>query len=733
MSNLIWKKTDVGYESGRFSIYRLDNGKFELLETETTVTGYTSRTLRDCKAKADALNAVVEAEAAVTTEPLVPVPYEVYQDAQGWWATLEGGEIGVFDTREDAEQGVRDEYDAVYSRPLPVTNGKGGQFHTPRPSDTEDPVDVPAAVPPVPAPKPSPLAAAVAEAKATPVPSADEPPHLVVEARAGTGKTTTLVGALQVLLGGVPKAADGKPITPSPQQKAVWDAVALSRGRAKSVAFVAFNKSVAAELQTRVPPGVRAMTNHSMGFAAVRNAFPSLRVNEYRVDDLIQRVLGVDVRVLRKDKPVVLKAAKQLVDLCKMNLVGHGWSEGGDKWDDALAELADHYGVDLENDGGVSFKTEVFDLVPRVLELCADPAADGCLDYADMIWLPVVLNLPVVRYDLLMVDEAQDLNRCQQALVKRAGKRLVLCGDPKQAIYGFAGADCESMTRMARELGDCKQCNGKGYNEAGVVPGLGFKPCAGCSVNPGCVILPLTVTRRCGKAIVAEAKKLVPDFAAHESNPVGIVSRATFPVDENGSPRPGPHYSDRVEYGDMIVCRVNAPLVGECFRFLRAGRKANVLGRDVGQGLVNTVKKLMRHRQEDQGGGQTVELLTRLDDWLHDETTKEMAKRNPRESKLIGLRDKADCLTCFAAGCTFVIEVVKKIESVFTDDRDGPGIKLSSIHKAKGLEARRVFFLTPKGAECPHPMAKSEWEYEQELNLRYVAVTRAIEELVFVS
>jgi hypothetical protein len=273
----------------------------------------------------------------------------------------------------------------------------------------------------------------------------------------------------------------------------------------------------------------------------------------------------------------------------------------------------------------------------------------------------------------------------------------------------------------------CGQDNPEPY------PKWGGCSCGSREVETRCVVLPLTVTRRCGKAIVAEANRIVPDFSAHESNPVGVVSRAAYPTDGDGKPRPGPHYTERVEYGDMIVCRVNAPLVGECFRFLKAGRKANILGRDVGQGLVNTVKKLMRHRAEDSGGGTVTEFLTRLYDWQHAEEGKERAKRNPSETKIVGVQDRVDCLVCFADGCTFVIEVVKKIESVFTDDNTGPGIKLSSIHKAKGLEARRVFFLAPKGAECPHPMAKAAWEREQEMNLKYVAVTRAIEELVFVS
>jgi len=91
------------------------------------------------------------------------------------------------------------------------------------------------------------------------------------------------------------------------------------------------------------------------------------------------------------------------------------------------------------------------------------------------------------------------------------------------------------------------------------------------------------------------------------------------------------------------------------------------------------------------------------------------------------------CLHCFTEDAKSVSDVVRKIEQIFTDDKGRPGILLSSIHRAKGLEASHVFFLMPEGAECPHPMAKSAWQVEQEWNLRYVAVTRAIKELTYVS
>lgn len=519
------------------------------------------------------------------------------------------------------------------------------------------------------------LSAELNKAKTT-----DNHPHLIVEARAGTGKTTTLVEGLKLVKG------LGTGLIPSPQQAAVWEQMKLSAD-ARTVCFVAFNKSIATELQSRVPQGCDAMTMHSMGFKAVQKAFGKVGVNKYRVQDIISEITGRDIRELRKYKPVLLKATEDLVGLCKMNL------RAGTIED--CTEIAAHY--DVETNGS---RDEVFAMVPKVLDRCKDVPRDRSIDFDDMIWIPVSLGLSVFQYDLLLVDEAQDLNRCQQALAKSAGKRLILCGDPCQAIYGFAGADAESMPRMGKELGETER---------------------------GCLTLPLTVTRRCGKAIVAEAQKYVPLFEAFETNPVGLIGKADYeakkcPACAKGLPegetckvcnsQKQASYHDIVADGDFCLCRVNAPLVSQCFRFIKAGRKANIQGRDVGQGLISTVKKLK--------AADVADLVMKLSDWLHSETSKENAKRNPNENRLIALQDRYDCLMCFTEDQTTVDGVIKRIETIFTDDKTSTGIKLSSIHKAKGLEAKRVFFLMPKGAECPHPMAKSQWQKEQEINLLYV-------------
>lgn len=189
-----------------------------------------------------------------------------------------------------------------------------------------------------------------------------------------------------------------------------------------------------------------------------------------------------------------------------------------------------------------------------------------------------------------------------------------------------------------------------------------------------------------------------------------------------------PDYRTMVRPGDMILCRVNAPLVSECFRFIKMGKRANIQGRDVARGLISTITKSKAENIPD--------LVSYLSDWAHAETQKELKKRNPDDSRLIAIQDRYDCLMTFTEGCREVSEVIKKIEDVFVDadnTNKSSGILLSSVHKAKGLESERVFILMPRKGSMPHPMAKTAWAKEQEMNLKYVAITRAIRELVWVN
>jgi superfamily I DNA/RNA helicase len=80
-------------------------------------------------------------------------------------------------------------------------------------------------------------------------------------------------------------------------------------------------------------------------------------------------------------------------------------------------------------------------------------------------------------------------------------------------------------------------------------------------------------------------------------------------------------------------------------------------------------------------------------------------------------------------GANSVAELMTRCETLFSDDKSA--VTLSTVHKAKGLEADNVYILRPE--LMPHPMAKTPEAIAQESNIEYVAVTRTKNKLVFVT
>lgn len=493
-------------------------------------------------------------------------------------------------------------------------------------------------------------------------------PHLVVDAKAGTGKTTTLLGGLKRMKGQYPG------FKPSPQQEKIWDCL-MSGKKPDSVAIVAYNASIAKELKDRVPDGINASTMHSMGKNAVGRVYAATRrrdaVNKWKSSNLLEDFLGCDIAQVRKERLEWMNAILKTVSLCKNLLVG--WTEADGFNVDTIGEkeLMDvwmTYDIDVLDEEGIQ-------AVLHILEESLDLDKDYHIDFDDMIWLPIVKNIQMFRYDLLMVDEAQDLNPSRQQLAYRAGDRIVLVGDPHQAIYGFTGADTESIENMTKVLG---------------------------ATDRGVVTLPLNVTFRCGKNIVSAAQKIVPDFYAHESNSDGEEREVTR--DE---------LTEQAEEGDMVLCRTNAPLVSAAFRFIAKGKKATIVGSDIGGGLKSLINKL---KPDD-----VVDLMDKVERWADQENQKVRAMKNPNETKLMAIADKRECVIAFCEDASTLADVTKAIDKMFVEDTSD-GIRMSSIHRSKGLEADRVFILHPD--LIPHPMAKSDRARKQEWNLKYVGMTR---------
>ena len=220
--------------------------------------------------------------------------------------------------------------------------------------------------------------------------------HIIVDAGAGVGKTFTIVEG-------------------------------ANRDDGHKKAFLCFNKSIQTELADRLPEGVEAKTFHALGFAALRSAGIRTKVNNFKVKNIIDDMLGRDFYA----QPLI-----KLISLIKGSMLKENDNAG-------IYSLIDEYNIEFKSDRE---ELIAIDAIPAILTQCKQNTA--MIDFDDMIWLPLVLNMPLPTFDTLYVDEAQDFNEMQRELISRcvANGRCIIVGDPNQAIYGFRGAD-SNMSR----------------------------------------------------------------------------------------------------------------------------------------------------------------------------------------------------------------------------------------------------------------------------------------------
>ena len=430
--------------------------------------------------------------------------------------------------------------------------------------------------------------------------------HLRVTALAGTGKTSTMCDlALNTVFG------KEIPFEPTKQQAAIVSAISSMLWEVENprILFCAFAKAIQQELEKRVPSKVLTRTIHSFGFRTlVKNwKFGPDAFNEDRMLDVIRKLTKFSPdrwRRFRRSNGNFISTVRKLVNSCKNNLLPR------DQWcDEEFQKLVDHYDITLENSEDWP---KVFNCAKQTLEYTLDNFEKELqIDQTDMIWLPVMLNCKFEKFDMVVVDEAQDLNPCQQQVVIRTGERVVFIGDPNQAIFGFAGSDITSMDTLTKTLGDCGE-------------------------------LYLTKTHRCGKRIAKFAAELVPAFEAFDSNPEGEVKMGV-PF----SRKQKNNYRKQVKEGDMILCRCNAPLVSECFWFLKQGRKASIKGRNIGSSLSALVRQISK-KNDSLSLNIFVELI---DSWYENQLDLERSRTNPRDSYLQLIGDQFQCIKEFVYWC----------------------------------------------------------------------------------
>ena len=454
----------------------------------------------------------------------------------------------------------------------------------------------------------------------------------------------------------------------------------------RDVIFLAFNNSIVDDLKVKLKGYAYASTLHAFGYSILKRLYNQPKYGmRIKVDSWkYQKYVKDHALELSNIITPTTDAAKvfgfacnvdKLYALARVNLIQYNENDLSE-----LRNLCDEHNL-----------LTLFDEVEacnQLLKTAYKMPKDLTIDFTDMVVLPLFHKEHIPTYKYVFIDEAQDLNRAQRELMLHTARngRFIAVGDRNQAINGFAGADCNSFDNIARQ--------------------------------PNTIELPLSVNYRCGTNMIAMAQEIVPQIKAHDGAIKGEISHTKQLT------------KSLFKENDMVLCRTSAPLVGLCMKLIESGITAVVKGKDIAQDLKNLI--------ENANTRDIKEVLTYLEQEKQKvvDAIKEQRKCDDATAKnstrYMNLEDRCKCIENI---CMHSIENTTQLKSyinrIFSDENIENAVVLSTAHKAKGLEANRVLILLPNKLplKWPHQL---EWQEQQELNLKYVAITRAKKELIFV-
>lgn len=470
---------------------------------------------------------------------------------------------------------------------------------------------------------------------------------------------------------------------------------------------LAFNKKIAKELVPRFGGNFSVKTLNGLGLGALARGLPGVTID---FDDARgNKKLGKLVSQVAKDRKVSL-SLDQWSDL--RSLVSKAMQAGI-----SPADVGEPLTPDTRESWQAIAQDELwlpddqfdflFEMAHQVLEENNALTRKGIISFDDQVYYPTVLSGKWAKFPVVVVDEAQDLSPLNHKMLElslRDDGKLIAVGDRKQAIYQFRGASADSMDRVARLRQTWKT-------------------------------LPLTMTFRCPKVIVARQQQHAPGFRAAPGNAQGTFTsfqaRTSQQIDdlelggwsykdlEGLKPGPGAQVA--------ILCRNNGPLLAMAFKLLRAGIGVHMLGRDIGKSLIKLSSEIIK---DDQAKAEICAGL--IEDWKSREGS--LARANEKEERLASIYDRADCLQAVLSNAQVrnAGDLRSMLRKLF--EKESGQVVLGSIHRSKGLEWDLVVHLDPwrlpAKAAKQAAQAGDTRQLEQEYNLKYVCETRAKHTLV---
>lgn len=447
----------------------------------------------------------------------------------------------------------------------------------------------------------------------------------------------------------------------------------------KECLFLAFNKSVKEEIKTKLQNynNCKIHTVHGLGYGILSNYLKKINIDDFKYIAYLRNNMEVLSTADVHGKQAYNQYVDRIIEILSLARMDLSQSKR------EIQKSAAAHNIEIKYDEDCVVK-QLMDWGKQEL---------STVDYTDLVWLPneLILDARGNKYDWIFNDEAQDYSIAYVNLFQKCfkrGTRFVACGDEFQSINQFAGASKEAFNMMVN--------------------------------HRNTVSFDLPISYRCDKNIIETAQQFVPDIKATETAEDGII------INES-------HIND-ISNDDMVLSRTNAPLLKLYSKLIKLGKPCYIKGQDNDK---NRFINIINNYDVNDNLGEAFK-----NDGLFPRLYKAMViERNGLVENGVNIIDAIHSpsvqyfydlivsLSVIANGCTTVNDMREKINKIYSQSCNG--ICLSTIHKAKGLEADNVHILNR--SDMPNKYAKTATEIQAERNLLYVAITRARHKLAYIS
>lgn len=443
------------------------------------------------------------------------------------------------------------------------------------------------------------------------------------------------------------------------------------------VLFIAFNKSIVEELTKKLPTRVKCQTLHALGNGLLYGKFKHLKMIESKTLIFANKHIK-KWDIAKKDQDMYKYMICRIIELMRFNLVEDELS---------IDTLIDDYGLEFREKDYMKHILEVWkDLKYYNIQTNGiDEKNPKMIDFCDMIYLPNLLDITPTQYDVVCCDEVQDFNLAQIELAKRLIKpktgRFIAVGDKCQSIYMFLGASAIS------------------FDEFGSMPNT--------------ISLRLPITYRCPISVISEINKVYDTVEPWENAKEGIVREGSW---------------TEIKGDCFVLCRNNKPLIALYYQLIAVGVKCVFKNAQIIEPTLKFCESFVGMHPTVAGNYMKDKLRS-----IYNELKLEKGVKKPTKHKKFQQYAEKSKLAMYLADKFGSYEkTVIQLRAIMQQKEEVGKVVLATVHYSKGLESDRVFIIRPDLlGKSDKDMSESDLISEK--NVKYVAVSRSKNELIYVT